>query len=221
MSASSGTAADQPRLYRVTGASGGALPTGVALEAAPVGGYPTRAIGAMTLDGGSIVFCQDGGVTDTSTQFFSVPIGGGSASAIGSNDYLDDVSGIALDATYAYLAGRHGTLAAGTTGIYRLARADLATASAVPTLILQVGIDGNNGALLRDVVNDTLYFRASSRAVWAVIAPSAATPRWAGPIWQPSGTSTTPDSGLTFDPAGPSLYVVDHSHGSSHFLRID
>jgi hypothetical protein len=214
---STSATASASRLFRIAGADGTPLSTAQAFDVPPAGGYAAARIDALAFDGTSILAATSSGTSTSSTNpvsFYTIPAAGGAAARIGGNDAIHDVSGLAADATFLYLAGRSGT----TEGIYRLRRADLMDSSQAPVLLAsgenlpndRTGIAVDSTASAR-----VLYYRTDgSSDVWMIVDPHLDTPTWAGRIVGDGGGS---GFGLAYDPAGRSVYLLD----GSTWLRVD
>ena len=84
--------------------------------------YPATGMHAIAYDGTSLVYSTRAAAP---TRFFSLsPTAPGPAVVLGDTSEVRDVSGIAADATYFYVAARTDATAA-TEGIFRLERANL------------------------------------------------------------------------------------------------
>lgn len=181
------------------------------------------AMSAITVDGSDFLFTQGTLSTTPATHFYSVPIAGGPAMHVGSNNLLASVAAIAVDANYIYVIARLAEGGEESEGIYRLRRADLSDPDAEPVLIYGGGLNWPNGtgALYLDSTGGTswLYFRSYSPAhVHLLLDPDRETPRYLGPIFE---QSTNNQTGLAYDPAGPALFLIDHDNSLDRWMRMD
>ncbi|AKF10150.1 Ig-like domain-containing protein [Sandaracinus amylolyticus] len=221
-----GSGAMEPRLARVADAAGVAAAVPAFLDTPPTpSGYVEEEISAIARDGANVIVATTRSWSETpALTFYSIPLAGGPATRLGHNTVLNGAGGLAVDATYFYLTSQVGP----DGGLYRLRRDALANPASPPELLVAARIDALASPVFLDPANDALYFRATEFAfigpstahVWLVLDPDgAAGPRFAGPIWR-----STAGQGMGFDPAGPSLFVIDVSSGrneTSRWLRLD
>lgn len=176
------------------------------------GGLGTR---AMTYDGTHLLVATYS--TSEAVRIYRLdPTTPGAAVEIGRNDQLTYVTGVAADATHVYLAGRFGGDAA-LEGLYRIARADLGTATTIPERIGLFDADTfSNPIELHTTPTATYaYTRALNADVLAFRV--SGTPRFMGVI--ATGFASTIYEGMTFDPTLPALFV--NNGNDVPFYRID
>ena len=143
---------------------------------------------------------------------------------MGTSERLRNAVGLAADDTFVYVAAEH--VDTGQEGIYRIARAALATPSTEPVDIAP-GVDflggsspSREGALYVDqpVAPTALYFRNAQGHVEAVLDPGA-TPLHIGEIIR---LGVSADSAMGFDPDTGSLYLFEtETESNGHFVRFD
>lgn len=222
-------AVDLPRLHRIVDATGAPLAVPVPIDVPPTSGtlYPPRRFDAVAWDGTRFIVGSSAqtGTSIESTYFFAIGEDG-VVEALGSNDILNDVGGLAVDATYVYVTGRIGT----TEGVYRLRRDDLDTPTTAPVELasgFDLVSDGAAIAVDSTTAAHALWFRtlgnSGSRAdIRMILEPGAASPAWTGIFWRAPGNAQ--DNGFGFDPSGPTLWLL-HTNGPSgsfgHWLRLD
>ncbi|UJR86430.1 Ig-like domain-containing protein [Sandaracinus amylolyticus] len=213
----------EARVANVASATGVAATAPAFLDTPPApSGYVEESLGAMARDGANVIVATMRSWSETPVlTFYSIPLAGGPATRLGQSTLLNGAGGLAVDATYFYLTSQIGF----DRGLYRLRRDALGSA---PELLVAAPVDGASSPVFLDPANDALYFRATELAftgpstahVWLVLDPDGATgPRFAGPIWR-----TSAGQGMAFDPAGPSLFVIDVSSGrneTARWLRLD
>ncbi len=159
-------------------------------------------------------------------QFFAAEIGAPGVTYLGSNDSLQDVSALAVTADWILVAGRLG----GTSGIYRLRRADLADPSAPVEELFStpsVTLSEDNAGLAffpspAPGVPSVLYFRSYNDArIRFILDADGTSPRFVGTLG-PAGRANT-DYVLAGDPSTPALFYTSDvgSAGSPTWYRLD
>ena len=99
--------------------------------------YPARRFDGLAWDGSRFIVGSSSstGTSIETTYFFAIGTDG-VVEALGSNDFLNDVGALAVDATHVYVAGRAGT----AEGIYRLRR-DMLSVPTQPPVEIAAGFD--------------------------------------------------------------------------------
>lgn len=205
------TAAGQVRVWRLTDAAGTWSPT--AWDTGFT--WPNTArVDAIAFDGTRLI----AGTNGTSPTFYAIdPTTPGAITTLGVNDSLGDVSGLAADSEWVYVAGSLG----GAEGIYRLRNADLGNPSAPVEILFE------NGAV--NMSNDqaqlglqpasaggpaVLYFRGYGPPhTYAVVDPGGAAPRVIGPIDRRGDNNE--DNLFAYDATNTALILADDSTPSS------
>jgi hypothetical protein len=195
-----------PMLFQVVDSTG--TPATTAVDSAP-SYLDALPFDAITRDGTDLVFASDTPFAGGTTHFYAVPVAGGPPVHLGSNDTLQSVSAIALDATYVYVMAKVGTI----EGIYRLSRAELTNPAAVPFEVYTGGhnySDDNGGLYVASSGGTTwIYFRTYlPSGVHLVLDPDRGSPIYLGQLWVPPEGSRA-DTGMAYDPVAPALFVID------------
>jgi hypothetical protein len=220
----SGTVPATPtaRVYQHTDSTGAYLDPPVAVDTT----FPYAAgaeMAAIIVDGANFLVAQDTSSSVTVTRFFSVPITGGPATEVGSNNTLESVAAMALDSTYLYVLSRTAGGGQESEGIYRLRRDELTNPDATPFLVfgdVDNWSDGTGGLYLDSTgTTQWLYFRTYGPAhVHMLIAPESATPRYLGTLWE---QTTNNQTGLAYDPVAPALYLINHDNSKDRWTRLE
>ncbi|MFO0683681.1 MAG: Ig-like domain-containing protein [Sandaracinus sp.] len=215
------------RVFRVFDASGELLPTPEVIDVLPTGfTYPMgQRLDGLAWDGATLVAATSATsvlVTADVSYYYAVPTDGSGPRLLGTNNFVNDVSGLAVDADYVYVAGRAGT----SEGVFRLARAMLSDPDQLPVELvggLDLAADGAGIAVNDTTAATALYFRTLNRPtadVLVIVEPRAATPRWIGPLWRAPGTRQ--DNSFGIDPATGSVWLL-HTNATTlgTWVRLD
>src|SRR5690606_12274093 len=215
----------QPMVYQVTDSTGAFLDPPIAVDTTQpyIETSPATNMSAITVDGTNFLYAQDTPFSGGSTHFYTVPIAGGPAMHIGTNDNIQSVSAIAADSTYIYVISRAFGGGQESEGIYRLRRDQLSDSTAIPELVYGGGHNWNDGtgALFLDSTGSTqwLYFRTYNPAhIHMLLNPGSATPRYLGPLWT---QTTNNQTGMGYDPATPALFFINHDNSQDRWMRLD
>lgn len=181
--------------------------------------YPSLGMDAITYDGTSLLYVSDS-TASLATRFYSLsPSAPGPATELGLVPALENVVGIAADATYFYVVGEEaGADAATKDGVFRLLRSDL---SQPPVRLATVTVDTTRASIeVDDLAAAThLYFRADNGFVHVIKDPAGTAPQHLGPIF---ALEDTQDFAMTIDHATGSLYVFESvTDTSGTFVRLD
>ena len=205
------TTAGVVRVWRLTDDSGVWSPTAWDTDFT----WPNTArVDAIAYDGTRLI----AGTNGSSPTFYAIdPATPGAITTLGINDSLGDVSGLAADAEWVYVAGSLG----GAEGIYRVRNADLGTPGAPVEILFE------NGAV--NMSNDqahlglqpaspagpaVLYFRGYGPPhTYAVIDPGGTTPRVIGPIDRRGDNNE--DFNFAYDATNTALILADDSTPAS------
>ncbi len=167
---------------------------------------------AVTHDGASFIVVTNTDSATETTHFYSIdPSAPSSAVLLGTNDQMEEVSGVAADATWLYLAGELRTASGDVDGVFRLRRDQLSDPTAAPELLFEASMPTTSGTAVE--VDDTtaagfLYVRqtAGRNLVHAVVDPAAAAPLYVGPI---VALGTTGDYAMTYDATDGAIYLFE------------
>lgn len=215
---------DGPRLYRMIDETGAITSPPLPIDVPGVPYPDGRRLGAIAWDGERFVAGSANesvlGTSTTPTSYFAIELDGG-VTAVGTNDAVHDVAGIAADATFVYVAGR----ANGVEGIFRLRRDRLDDPSQLP-VELDAGIDvlSDDGTIAIDDTGTAhaLYYRTSNAPrsdVRVIVDPAAALPSFRGILWRAAGTAQ--NGALGYDAERATLWLLDTNAGSSpRWLRL-
>ncbi len=212
----------QPMVLQMIDASGMPLDPPLPVDTT----QPYVAATSMTgivVDGSNFLYVQGSAVSSGQAHFYSVPIAGGPATHLGTNNNLHSVAALAADSTFIYVIARGFGGGQESEGIYRLRRDQLSDPTAAPVLVYGGGHNWNDTAgglfLDRTGTNEWLYFRTYNPAhVHMLLDPSSASPLYMGTLWE---QTTNNQTGLGYDPAAPALFMIDHDHSDDRWLRID
>lgn len=217
------TAGTTTRLIRVVDAAGGATTT--AWDGAFP--WPADAFDGLAYDGTSFLVANDGNApTLRPTLRRFDPTTPGAPTTIGSlGSDLNELIGLAADATWIYFAGVRGTTPTVTRGIFRIRRADVGTGT--PELIAPLKLTTGTGTTLVSrvamAVDDlttarVLYARDADGAVNAITDPGG-TPTYVGVV---SSLGDTGDFAMAIDRAIPALFLFEtETVSTGRFVRVE
>lgn len=164
--------------------------------------YPTQDARALSSDGSKLYYAihrsNSVDVYSLSQEVAATP------TLVGSNQSVDNVVGLAVDATYLYFVGQ--SVATGVDGLYRLPRAEMANPSARADLMLpfDISTSGQHPVFLDDPENPSyLYVRGYNPPLIYVFGePSSAAPVYREPL---GPISNNVDYAWSFDRATNSI----------------
>jgi hypothetical protein len=221
--ASSGTAT---RLWRLTDATGVGLP--VAWDTGTT--WPADAHDGMAYDGTSFFVVSDYAATVPVEIRRFDPTTPGAGTSVGAvHPTMRDTLGLAVDATWFYLAGvRQVDATTVARGVFRVRRAELGTA--VPELIAPMNLFSSATttttltARVAMAVDSTtaatvLYVRGGDGRLHVVADPGGAAPRHLGELSALGGYG---DFAMAYVPSGPSIYLFEtETVTTGNFVRLD
>ena len=169
---------------------------------------------AMAYDGNDILIANHETSSTESTIFYSASPMMAGITEIGTNAKVENVIGLAADATYFYLLGERRNGTERIQGVHRLPRAALTDPMADPTTIAEftMGTTFTGRALYVDNTTSAtvLYTRnvgfSVGNQVLAVVNPGSAEPLFIGPILR---LGTTGDYAMTYDSADNAIYLFE------------
>ena len=212
-----GAPADATRLYRLIDSAGTIAATPADWDGATV--YPaSTTFTGLAYDGTQLWVTNDyrssGPVNVT---FYSAdPTSPGLLVNEGAPTAFTDAVATAASATHIYVMGAAN---GGVEGIFRVAKADLAT-NPTPELVVAMDPPFSRGSIALDdpAAPSLLYFRDRSGAIHVVADPGG-TPSELG-IVSTIGRSGNEQFG--YDPAGPAIYLFENaSDFAGNFVRLD
>lgn len=184
-------------------------------------------VDAIAYDGTSLLMASSSSSSFPVTFYSANPDVAGPVTELGHNDTLGDVSGMAADAEWFYMAATVG----GTEGIYRLRRSDVGNPAAMVEELPVGGLslnhsDDNAGIVFQPPSapggHSVLYFRTYGGSdVYAILDPGAALPRFLG-IITTLGRSNS-DYVLALDPTTPALFITEEETDivAPRFVRLE
>lgn len=167
--------------------------------------YPVQDARGLAFDGTNLIYATH---ATNNTDVFSVPVGSAqSPTPLGSNDLIDNVTGIAADGTYVYFTAQ--SVAGNVDGVYRIARTDLSNPATVPELVLQIDIGTLGSPIYLDdpVAPQYLYVRQGNPAdIHVVELPGSSAPIYRGVIADLGGSA---DYAWTYDASTNSIFLFE------------
>lgn len=184
--------------------------------------YPSEEIAAAAVVGNTLYYVT----ADDFPIFYSLDATApGAPTRLGTNEIITDVTGIAADDTYLYVAGEYKT--GFEEGVFRIPFTELGNATYDPVNLMP-GINhdgtpfvGNEIAMYVDATTSPghLYVRNADGHFEATIDPGGASPIYVGEIISVGGSG---DNAAWLDLATGSLYIFEtDSESSGSFLRYD
>ena len=181
----------------------------------------------MAYDGTSILFANHETTSSSPTIFYRADPAMAGIVELGQNMKIENVTGLAADATYYYLLGERRNGTERIQGVHRLPRAALTDPMAEPTTIAEftMGTTFTGRALYVDNTTSAtvLYTRnvgfSVGNQVLGVVNPGAAEPLFIGPILR---LGTTADYAMTYDSADNAIYLFEtETDANGRIVRVN
>ncbi|MEQ9496090.1 MAG: Ig-like domain-containing protein [Deltaproteobacteria bacterium] len=167
--------------------------------------YPTQDARALTFDGTNLIYATH---ATNSVDVLSVPVAAAqSPTQLGTNNVIDNIYGIAADATYLYFTGI--SVADNVDGVYRLLRSELGNPSATPELMLAIDVGSSANPIYLDdpTAPQYLYVRQGNPAdIHVIELPQSSAPIYRGVL---SDLGVSADYAWTYDAASNSIYLFE------------
>lgn len=176
--------------------------------------WPAEEIFAAAYDGTAIVLATDADTSSEATFFYEAVLDASEPAAfMGLNQTLQDVIGVAADATYYYVLGGRRSGGMVIDGVHRVRRAQISDpAAAVETLArFDLGTFQGNPVFIDDDTSATILYARQVDAgdpnrIHVVLDPGGATPLYIGSILT---LGTTNDYAWTYDRTDRAIYLFE------------